>query len=308
MLADLTLVAQIAVKSSVAVLLAGLGEVLAERSGIFNLGQEGMMLAGALAGFAAGAVSGDPWLALGAAMLAGMLLAGLHALFTVGLGADQVLSGLAVALLGSGITGFLGRNWISRPGLRLGAWDVPVLAGIPVLGDIFFRQPPLAYAAYVLLPLVCWVLYRTRAGLCIRAAGENAQAADAAGAPVRLTRTLCTLTGGAFSGLAGAYLSLSYTPGWKDGMTAGQGFIAIAMVIFATWRPQRVAAGALLFGGLSALQFYFQVAGLDLAPVWVLRILPYVLTLAVLVAANVLGPLKRLARAPADLGRPFFRE
>ena len=186
MLADLTLVAQIAVKSSVAVLLAGLGEVLAERSGIFNLGQEGMMLAGALAGFAVGAVSGDPWLALGAAMLAGMLLAGLHALFTVGLGADQVLSGLAVALLGSGITGFLGRNWISRPGLRLGAWDVPVLADIPVLGDIFFRQPPLAYAAYVLLPLVCWVLYRTRAGLCIRAAGENAQAADAAGAPVRL--------------------------------------------------------------------------------------------------------------------------
>jgi simple sugar transport system permease protein len=308
MLADLTLVAQIAVKSSVAVLLAGLGEVLAERSGVFNLGQEGMMLAGALFGFAAGAATGDPFLALGAAMLAGVLLAGLHALFVVGLCADQVLSGLAVALLGGGITAFLGRGWISRPGLRLGTWDVPLLSKIPALGEVFFRQPPLAYAAYALLPLVCWLLSRTRAGLCIRAVGENAQAADAAGVPVRLVRTLCVLAGGAFSGLAGAYLSLSYTPGWKDGMTAGQGFIAIAMVLFATWRPWRLAAGAILFGGLSALQFYFQVAGLDLAPIWVLRVLPYVLTLAVLVAANVLGPLKRLARAPGDLGRPFFRE
>ncbi|MES9997123.1 ABC transporter permease [Desulfovibrio aminophilus] len=305
---DLILVAQIAVKSSAAVLLAALGEVLSERGGVLNLGLEGMMLAGALAGFAVGAATGDPLAAAGAAVLAGMVLASLHALFVVGCGADQVLSGLAVGLLGVGATGFLGRAWIGRQGLRLPSYDVPLLADIPALGDVFFRQPPLVYAAYVLLPLVCWILSRTRFGLAVRASGENAQAADAAGMPVRLTRTLCVLFGGCLAGLAGAYLSLCYTPGWKDGMSAGQGYIAIAMVVFAGWRPARVAVGALLFGGLSALQFYFQVAGLDAAPVWVLRVLPYVLTLAVLAASNRLERLRRLGNAPADLGRPFSRE
>ncbi|WP_449241797.1 ABC transporter permease [Desulfovibrio sp.] len=305
---DLILVAQIAVKSSIAVLLAALGEVLSERGGVLNLGLEGMMLAGALAGFAVGAATGDPLAAVGAAALAGMALASLHALFSVGCGADQVLSGLAVGLLGIGGTGFLGRAWIGGQGLRLPSYDVPLLAGVPVLGEILFRQPPLAYAAYVLLPLVCWFLARTRAGLAVRASGENAQAADAAGVPVRLTRSLCVLFGGCLAGLAGAYLSLCFTPGWKDGMSAGQGYIAIAMVVFAGWRPGRVAVGALLFGGLSALQFYFQAAGLDTVPVWVLRVLPYVLTLLVLAASNRLDRLRRFGNAPAGLGRPFSRE
>jgi general nucleoside transport system permease protein len=307
MIEDIAFIGQIAVKSSIAVLLATLGEIMAERSGILNLGVEGMMLAGALCAAAAGMATGNPWIAVAAGTLAGGLLALVHGFFAVTLRVNQVLSGLALTLLGMGLTSFLGRPLIgAAPGVRLRALPVPGLADIPVVGDIFFRQSVLAYVAYILVPL-CWILlFRTGTGLKIRAAGEDAAAVDAAGIAVVRIRYLCTFAGGLGAGLAGAYLSLAYTPGWKESMTGGQGWVAIAMVIFATWNPWRAVVGAFLFGGLTALQFYFQAVGVELVPAYILKMLPYVLTIVVMMLVNA-GPGRRFG-GPAALGVPFNRE
>ena len=307
MIEDLAFIGQIAVKSSIAVLLATLGEIVAERSGVLNLGVEGMMLAGALCAAAAGIATGNPLIAVAAGTLAGGLLALVHGFFSVTLRVNQVLSGLALTLLGMGLTSFLGRPLIgAAPGVRLRALPLPGLADIAVVGDIFFRQSILAYLAYILVPL-CWILlFRTGTGLKIRAAGEDAAAVDAAGIDVLRIRYLCTFAGGLGAGLAGAYLSLSYTPGWKESMTGGQGWVAIAMVIFATWNPLRAILGAFLFGGLTALQFYFQAVGVDIVPAYILKMLPYLLTIVVMMAVNA-GPGRRFG-GPAALGVPFNRE
>lgn len=305
-LENLALLGQIAVKSSTAVLLASLGEIVAERSGVLNLGLEGMLLLGALAGFAAGAATGDPATALGAAALAGAAAALLHGFFAISLGASQVLSGLSLSLLGAGLTGVLGRDLLGAPGLVLGSLPIPGLAELPVLGPALFNQPLLTYVALLLAPLLWWALGRTRAGLLVRACGENASAAYACGVPVTLVRYCCTCFGGALCGLGGAFLSLSYTPGWKEGMSAGQGWIAIAMVIFALWRPLRALCGGLLFGALVAAQFSMQTAGADWVPVWLLRALPYLLTLLVLSCGQTFSRLRKNANPPANLGQ-FFR-
>jgi len=305
---NLALLAQIAVKSSTAVLLAAYGEIITERSGVLNLGLEGMLLIGALAGFATGAATGDAATALGAAALAGAAAAFIHAFFAVSLGADQVLSGLSLSLLGAGLTGVLGRDLLGAPGLVLGAVPVPVLAHIPVLGQAVFTQPVLTYLALLLAPLLWWVLAHTRTGLLVRACGENASAAYATGVPIGLVRYACTCFGGALAGLGGAFLSLSYTPGWREGMSAGQGWIAIAMVLFATWRPLRALLGGLLFGALTAAQFSFQTESAQWLPVWVLRAAPYLLTIAVLVLVQSNARLRRYSGPPANLGRFFRRE
>lgn len=305
---NMTLLAQVAVKSSTAVLLASLGEIVAERSGVLNLGLEGMLLLGALAGFAAGAATGDPLLALGAAALAGALAALAHGFFAVVLGANQVLSGLALSLLGAGLTGVLGRDLLGAPGLVLPPVPVPGLADAPFLGPVLFHQPLLTYAGLLLAPLLWWALGRTRLGLMVRACGENARAAYDSGVPVALVRLSCTCFGGALCGLGGAFLSLSYTPGWKEGMSAGQGWIAIAMVIFALWRPLRALAGALLFGLLVAAQFLMQAEGVQLVPVWLLRAAPYLLTIAVLALVQASPALRRRSGPPAGLGRHFRPE
>jgi ABC-type uncharacterized transport system permease subunit len=307
MIEDLAFIGQIAVKSSIAVLLATLGEIFAERSGILNLGVEGMMLAGALCAAAAGMATGNPVVAVAAGALAGGLLALVHGFFAVTLRVNQVLSGLALTLLGMGMTSFLGRPLVGAvPGVRLRAVPVPGLVDIPVVGDILFRQSPLAYLAYLLVPICWYFLFRTGTGLKIRASGEDAAAVDAAGIDVFRIRYFCTVAGGLGAGLAGAYLSLSYTPGWKESMTGGQGWVAIAMVIFATWNPLRAVFGAFLFGGLTALQFYFQAVGMELVPAYVLKMLPYILTIAVMILVNV-GPGRRFG-GPAALGVPFSRE
>jgi simple sugar transport system permease protein len=307
MIADLAFIGQIAVKSSIAVLLATLGEIAAERSGVLNLGVEGMMLAGALCAAAAGILTGNPFLAVAAGALAGGLLALVHGFFAITLRVNQVLSGLALTLLGMGVTSFLGRSMIgAAPGVRLRALPIPGLADIPVLGEIFFRQSVLAYLAYLLVPLCWYALYRTGTGLKIRAAGEDAAAVDAAGIDVFRIRYGCTFAGGLGAGLAGAYLSLAYTPGWKESMSGGQGWVAIAMVIFATWNPLRAVLGAFLFGGLTALQFYFQAIGVELIPAYILKMLPYGLTIVVMILVN-LGPGRRFG-GPAALGVPFSRE
>lgn len=306
MFEDIAFIATIAIKSSIAVLFAAVGEVYAERSGVLNLGVEGMMLTGAMVGAAAGIAWGNPWLAVLCGMMAGLVLAALHAFFTITLKADQTLSGLAITVLGSGLAGFLGRSIIGVRGVRFGIKAVPGLSDIPVIGDIFFRQNALAYLAYILVPIATLVLFRTRLGLKIRAVGEDAGASDAMGVNAGLLRWGCVLFGGMLAGLGGCYLSLAYTPGWKDGMTMGQGWIAIAMVIFSGWRPGRAAMGALLFGALAALQWNFEASGSELIPAWVLKMLPYVLTIAVLVLV------KRFATsgqgdAPSALGIPFKR-
>ncbi len=308
MLDDIVFIAKIATKSSMAVLFAAIGEICAERSGVLNLGVEGMMLVGALAGVAVGIHTHNPVLATMGGMAVGGLLALLHAVFAITLRVNQTLSGLALTILGGGLSSFLGRAYIGKPALRMKVYTVPYLSDIPVVGDIFFRQTPLVYVAYILVPLVAWVLFRTRLGLRIRAVGEDAASADAAGVPVTAIRYGCTVFGGCMAGLGGAYLSLAYTPGWKENMTMGQGWIAIAMVIFATWYPFRAFAGALLFGALAALQFYFQATGVEIIPVNVLRMIPYLATILVLIVVMRLDRAQGRGAAPAALGVPFSRE
>lgn len=307
MIDDVSFIGQIAIKSSIAVLFATVGEVITERGGVLNLGVEGMMLVGALAGFAAGHFTQNPVIAVAAGTLAGGLLSLIHAFFTVALRANQVLCGLALTILGTGLANFLGRPLIGASGVRIRPTAIPYLSDIPVIGEILFTQSAFAYGAYLLVPLVWYILFKTRIGLLVRAVGENAASADAAGVDVIRVRALCVFTGGLFAGLAGTYLSLSYTPGWKETMTGGQGWIAIAMVIFCTWNPLRAFWGALLFGGLTALQFYFQATSIDIIPFYILKMLPYLLTIIVLVLVTVSARHKK-SGSPADLGNPFTRE
>jgi general nucleoside transport system permease protein len=304
---DFVFIAQISIKSSVAVLFATLGEIITERSGILNLGVEGMMIVGALCGFAAGFATQNPYLAVLAGAMAGGLLSLIHAFFTIKLRSNQVLCGLALTILGIGLANFLGRPLIGEAGVRIRVAAVPYLSDIPYIGEIFFQQSPYAYAAYFITPLAWYILFKTRFGLILRAVGEDAASADAAGVNVAATRTAAIFIGGLFSGVAGSYLSLSYTPGWKETMTGGQGWIAIAMVIFCTWNPLRAFWGALLFGGLTALQFFFQATSMDIIPSYLLKMMPYLLTIAVLTLVTS-SSRHRGSSSPADLGIPFIRE
>ncbi len=307
MFEDLILLGQITVKSSTALMLAALGELLTERSGVLNLGVEGMIVTGALSGFAVAAWTGSPWLGAGAGMSAGGLLALMHAFFSVSLRQNQVLSGLALTFFGLGLCNFLGRFLLGVKAASFTNLPLPGLQNIPFFGKVFFQQTALSYVAYLSF-LAMWILLRRSGpGLAIRAVGHNAAAADASGVSVRRIRYACTVGGGLFAGLAGAYLSLAYTPGWKESMSSGQGWMAIAIVILAGWRPLRVFSGALLFGGLTALQFYFQAIGAELVPTYILRMLPYLLSIATLTLVNGL-PCLRTETAPANLGIPFSRE
>jgi simple sugar transport system permease protein len=298
----------IAIRSSMAVLFATIGEIFAERSGVLNLGVEGMMLMGALTGVAAAQATQDLGMGVAAAMAAGGLLALLHAFFAITLRANQVVCGLALAILGTGLSSFLGRPIIGRVGPRFLPVPIPLLSEIPVLGPALFEQNILVYAGYLLVPVAWFVLYGTRPGLSLRTVGENPAAADAAGLSVAGIRYGGTILGGMLAGLGGAYLSLSYSPGWKEHMTAGQGWIAIAMVIFALWNPWRGALGALLFGLVNALQFYCDARQITLIPSTILRMLPYLFTIAVLILVTRSAATRKKAGAPAALGLPFSRE
>jgi simple sugar transport system permease protein len=304
----LTFILTVTIQSSMAVLFATLGEVMTERSGVLNLGVEGMMLMGGLAGFAAGYAAQSLLLGVVAAMAAGAALALVHAFFAVSLRANQVVCGLALATLGIGLSSFLGRPVIGTVGPRFAEWPIPLLSDLPVVGPALFRQIPLTYLGYLLVPAAWFFLYQTRPGLDLRAVGENPTAADAAGIAVSRLRYLWTAVGGMLAGLAGAYLSLGYTPGWRENMSAGQGWIAIAMVIFALWNPWRAALGALLFGAVNALQFTFQARQITVVPVYLLRMLPYLFTIAILVAITRSKRTRQWAGAPAALGSPFTRE
>ncbi|MDR7482874.1 MAG: ABC transporter permease [Armatimonadota bacterium] len=294
-----------AVTAAAPLVLAGIGELLAERSGVLNLGVEGVMLVGAVAGFAVVVTTALPWLGAAAAAGAGALLGAGHALLTVTLGAEQVTTGLALALFGTGLSAFLGKPLIGIPNpVPLRAIPLPGLADVPALGRIFFRQDVLVYLSYALPLAVWWWLTRTRPGLHLRACGENPEAADATGVDVAAMRYGAVIVGAALAGLGGGYLSLAYTPAWTENMTGGLGWIAIALVIFATWNPVRLLAGAYLFGAVDVLGFRAQLLGVQASSI-VLRMLPYLFTLAVLL---VITTLRRAAGMPAALGRPYVRE
>ncbi|HEY3249225.1 MAG TPA: ABC transporter permease [bacterium] len=293
-----------AVRSGTPLLLAATGEVFAERAGILNLGIEGMMLVGALAGFLSSYLISNIAVALLAAVVFGGLAAFIHAYLTVTLRSDQVVSGLAITLLGVGLTSFLGRGVIGQVAGGIEIYRVPGLSDIPVLGRILFQQDALVYASYAIIPLAWAVLYRTHLGLNIRAVGENPEAADALGVNVALVKYGCVILGGALAGLAGAYLSLAYTTMWVDQMSAGRGWIALALVVFSGWNPLMVAAGAYLFGGMEALQLRMQAVGTGIS-VHFLTMTPYLVTILFLVNAS---QRRRKSRPPASLGVPYFRE
>jgi simple sugar transport system permease protein len=289
-----------AVRVATPLLLAATGELVAERAGVINLGSEGMMLTGALAA-ALGASAAGPWTGLVCAVLAGMLVAGLFAAVAIGARADQIITGAAVSLGAIGITGTVYRQAYGSAGAglalpTLSSVAVPELSGLPVIGPMLFNQPPPTYLALLALPLVWWLLFRTRVGLGLRATGESGAMARAAGVRVRLVRTAATVVGGGFAGLGGATLVLAQVGTFAEKMTAGRGYVAIAIVVLGRWHPAGVAVAALLFGGATALQFVFQSLGLDV-PYQLFLMLPYILTLMAL--AGLVGRV----RAPADLGR-----
>ncbi|QPC44828.1 ABC transporter permease [Kaustia mangrovi] len=292
-----------AIRAGTPLVFAALGELVAERSGVLNLGVEGMMLMGAVTGFIATAVTGDPLVGIAAAMLAGLAMALVFAALTLGLLANQVATGLALTIFGVGLSAFVGQDYVGTPIEGLKALDLFGLAGLPVVGPLLFGHDLMVYLSLVLLAAVAWVLTRTRAGLVLRAVGENPDGAHAIGHPVLRIRLLAVLFGGACAGVAGAYLSLVYTPQWAENMTAGRGWIALALVVFATWRPVRVALGAYLFGGITILGLHVQALGFDVSS-QLMATLPYIATVVVLALISRDATRIRL-NAPAALGRPF---
>jgi len=278
-------------------LLAAIGETIVERAGVLNLGLEGMMITGAICGFAICVNTGSPVTGLLAAAIGGAGLSLIFAFLTQVALANQVASGLALTLFGLGLSALIGQNYQGIKPPSFPRLDIPLLADIPILGPIFFRQDPVVYLALA-LTLATWAFLKySRAGLILRAVGENHDAAHALG--YKVIRTLAILFGGALAGLGGAYLSLIRVPQWTEGMTAGIGWIALALVVFGAWKPLRVALGAFLFGGLEVVQLNLQAAGVAI-PVEILAMSPYLITILVLVIMSA-----DRSGAPASLGRSF---
>lgn len=304
----------IAFAAGTSLVYATIGEILTERAGILNLGVEGMMIMGAVTAFAAAYHTDNTWVGVLVAMLVGGVMALIHAFLTITLRADQVVSGLALTLFGSGLASFLGQRLgpggaplVGLVGPRFQDIRVPILDQIPILGPALFQQDLLVYLMYLFVPVAWYFLYKTRPGLHLRSIGESPQTADAMGVNVFSLRYLYTVIGGMLVGLGGAHLSLSYTPGWTENLTGGRGWIVIALVIFATWDPARAVIGALLFGGVNAVQFRLQAAGTTI-PAALLNMLPYILTIVVLVAITWGEAFRKRVGAPAALGLPYMRE
>jgi simple sugar transport system permease protein len=296
-------IASSAVGAATPLVYAALGELVTERSGVLNLGVEGMMLVGAMSGFAMGVSSGSLWLAFLTAAAAGALIALLFGALTLSLQTNQVATGMALTLFGVGLSAFAGRSFVGLPIARVPPLHIPVLSDLPVLGPLLFRYDPLVYLSIVLCALIAWMLQRTRAGLRLRAVGEAPAVAHSLGEPVTRIRYLAVLFGGAMSGIAGAYLSTALTPMWVEGMSAGRGWIALALVVFGTWKPWRVLGGAYLFGTVTVLQLYAQGLGVHI-PSEFLSMLPYAATILVLVVI-CRNPRTILLNQPASLGRSF---
>jgi ABC-type uncharacterized transport system permease subunit len=316
---DLTLLLAAGIATGTVLLFAAVGEIFAERAGVLNLGVEGMMLMGAVAGFSTAVSTGNAWLGLALAMLAGGLISMIHAIVTIHLRADQVVSGLALTFLGTGLARVLGEG-LSNAGetARLPVFSLPFLANVPLVGPIFFHdQSVLVYAGYLLVPLAWFWINRTRPGLHLRAVGESPSAADAQGIGVYRTRYSYVFVGGVLAGLGGATITLAVSPGWfSDLTTGGRGWIAVGLVIFAQWSPIRAAFGAYLFGAIS--RFVLDAQGVDTvlgvtnpfqpgrSATFFLEMLPYLLVILVVVLGYREAARKRVG-APAALGTPYVR-
>jgi ABC-type uncharacterized transport system permease subunit len=308
---DASLIASVAAATLVAgtpLVIAATGELVAERSGVLNLGVEGMMAVGAICAFIAHQASGSATLAVLAGLAAGCAMALVFGYLTLTLLANQVASGLALAIFGIGLAAFVGKPYESASMAMVAPLRIPVLADIPVLGPALFNQQLLVYGSWALVGAVAWFLFRSRPGLVLRAVGESPDSAHAVGYPVIAIRYLTVVFGGAMAGVAGAFLAVCYTPLWSEGMVAGRGWIALALVVFATWRPLRVVLGAYLFGGVMISQLFVQGAGLKFElPAQLLSSLPYLATVVVLVLISRNAATIRL-NSPVSLGRPFRAE
>jgi ABC-type uncharacterized transport system permease subunit len=282
---------------------AAIGELVVEKSGVLNLGVEGMMIVGAIAGFSATVETGSFVAGAVAAVIAGALIAFLFAVLTQTLLANQVATGLALTMFGLGIAALIGQGYSGRSAPQFPKLYVPGLSDLPVVGPLLFGQDALVYLSVALVASVAWFLSKTRTGLIIRAIGENHEAAHAIGYPVVAYRYAALLFGGGCAGLGGAYLSIVQTPLWVENMTAGRGWIALALVVFAAWRPWRAFFGAYLFGGITIIQLHSQALGLGIEP-QLLAMLPYLATIIVLVLISYDRARARL-NAPANLGQIF---
>ncbi len=291
------------VTAATPLLIAALGELVTERSGVLNLGVEGMMIMGAIAGFAFALMSGNPYVGVIAGVGFGALFSLLFAFLTVTLVTNQVATGLALTILGLGISGLWGEAFVGVPGVKLLPIEIPLLSEIPLIGKLLFAQDIIFYCSIVLLFGVSCFLFKSRMGLTLRAVGDNHTSAHALGISVSRVRYLAVMFGGACSGLAGAYMSLVYTTQWIENMTAGRGWIALALVVFASWRPNRVLIGAYLFGAVGIAQLHIQALGFKI-PSQFLSALPYLATIIVLV---IISRNRRLTiiNTPASLGKGF---
>ncbi|MCZ4272103.1 ABC transporter permease [Maritalea porphyrae] len=287
-------------------LIAALGELVVERSGVLNLGVEGMMIMGAVGGFAAASLTGNPWIGILIAILFGAITSLAFAFLTLSLAANQVATGLALTILGLGLSGLIGEPFVGQAGIKLSNISIPVLTDLPLVGPLLFGQDPIFYMSIALVIGVAWFLFRTRFGLTLRSIGDNHISAHALGIPVLRYRYFAVMFGGACAGLAGGHLSLVYTPQWVENMSAGRGWIALALVVFASWRPARVLAGAYLFGAVSIGQLHAQALGVGV-PSQLLTALPYIATIVVLVLISQ-NVRTTLINTPAMLGRAFVPE
>ncbi len=291
------------ITASTPLLLASSGELVTERSGVLNLGVEGMMVMGAVIAFAVAQMTGSPFLGALAGIVAGALFSLLFGFLTLTLVTNQVATGLALTILGLGLSGMIGEPFVGMSGIKLQPLTIPLLSSIPFIGAVLFNQDVIFYASIVIVFATHWFLFRTRPGLTVRSVGDNHASAHALGINVVLIRYLAVMYGGACAGLAGAYLSLVYTPQWIENMTAGRGWIALALVVFASWRPMRLLAGGYLFGAVSIGQLHAQAYGISI-PAQFLTALPYIATVVVLI---IISRNRRLTliNTPASLGQSF---
>ncbi|SVB21781.1 uncharacterized protein METZ01_LOCUS174635 [marine metagenome] len=287
-------------------LLATLGGVISERAGVINLGMEGLMLVGALTAFVVMLHTNSALVAVCAAALAGGLVTMLHGLVCIMLRANQIASGLALTLFGTGISGLFGSNLVGKTFKPIEDIPIPLLNQIPVLGTVFFNQDMLVYFSYFSVLITWWVLFHTRLGLNIRSMGEAPEVCDTLGLSVLAYRFWCLVAGGGMIGIGGAYFSIALNPYWVDFITAGRGWIAIALVIFALWPPLKAMAGAYLFGLALALELRLQTLGLNVSP-YLLKMMPYMLTIFVLTGVTIKNSRRDIRVMPASLGEVFFR-
>lgn len=292
------------VAAATPLLFAALGELVVEKSGVLNLGVEGMMVVGAVVAFAVVVQTGSPTLGIFAGAVMGMLLSAVFAFFVLNLFANQIATGLALTIFGLGLSALIGHSYTGQTIDALQAIHIPLLSDIPVLGVVLFGHDPMVYLALIFVVAVTWFLYKSRAGLILRAVGENHHAAHSIGYPVLWIRFGAILFGGFFAGLGGAYLSVVYTPFWVESMVAGRGWIALALVVFAAWKPSRVVVGACIFGGITIIQLHIQSSGVAV-PSQLLTMLPYLITIVVLVVISR-GAARHSLSAPASLAKSFY--